>query len=112
MSTFLIYDVPRDQCCNGLRTVQDRAERPTRALRCHTFMHRTTTKPDAAEPVECECRISRLSRFRYLHLPSSRGQVKDLARLSLRDPEYLAVHAEAAQPTPLRLQQAGHLRSN
>jgi len=32
--------------------------------------------------------------------------VKDLARLSLRDPEYLAVHAEAAQPTPLRLQQA------
>ena len=33
-------------------------------------------------------------------------QVKELARLSLRDPEYLAVHAEAAQPTPLRLQQA------
>jgi len=33
-------------------------------------------------------------------------QVKDLARLSLRDPEYLAVHSEAAQPTPLRLQQA------
>ena len=32
--------------------------------------------------------------------------MKDLARLSLRDPEYLAVHAEAAQPTPLRLQQA------
>jgi hypothetical protein len=34
--------------------------------------------------------------------------VKDLARLSLRDPEYLAVHAEAAQPTPLRLQQVWH----
>ena len=33
--------------------------------------------------------------------------VKDLARLSLVDPEYLAVHAEAAAPTPLKLQQVG-----
>ncbi|GFR52266.1 hypothetical protein Agub_g14801, partial [Astrephomene gubernaculifera] len=32
--------------------------------------------------------------------------VRDLARLSLRDPEYLAVHAEATAPTPLKLQQA------
>ncbi|KAG2440238.1 hypothetical protein HXX76_004350 [Chlamydomonas incerta] len=32
--------------------------------------------------------------------------VRDLARLSLTDPEYLAVHAEAATPTPLKLQQA------
>ena len=32
--------------------------------------------------------------------------MKDLARLSLNNPEYLAVHAEAAQATPLRLQQA------
>jgi ATP-dependent RNA helicase DDX10/DBP4 len=32
--------------------------------------------------------------------------VKDLARLSLKDPEYVSVHAEAAAPTPLRLQQA------
>ncbi|EFN51307.1 hypothetical protein CHLNCDRAFT_28229, partial [Chlorella variabilis] len=32
--------------------------------------------------------------------------VKDLARLSLKDPEYISVHAEAAAPTPLRLQQA------
>lgn len=32
--------------------------------------------------------------------------VRDLARLSLADPEYLAVHAEAANPTPLKLQQA------
>ncbi|KAK9814593.1 hypothetical protein WJX72_008381 [[Myrmecia] bisecta] len=32
--------------------------------------------------------------------------VKDLARLSLKDPEYIAVHAEAAAPTPLKLQQA------
>ena len=32
-------------------------------------------------------------------------QVKDLVRLSLRDPEYIAVHAEAAAPTPLKLQQ-------
>eukprot|EP00198_Chlamydomonas_reinhardtii_P008192 XP_001697529.1 predicted protein [Chlamydomonas reinhardtii] len=31
--------------------------------------------------------------------------VRDLARLSLTDPEYLAVHAEAATPTPLKLQQ-------
>lgn len=31
--------------------------------------------------------------------------VKDLARLSLRDPEYLAVHAESAAATPARLQQ-------
>ncbi len=32
--------------------------------------------------------------------------VADLARLSLRDPEFLAVHAEAAAPTPVKLQQA------
>src|SRR5689334_22941578 len=32
--------------------------------------------------------------------------VKDLARLSLREPQYLSVHAEAETPTPLRLQQA------
>jgi len=32
--------------------------------------------------------------------------VKDLARLSLRDPEYIAVHAEAVTPTPLKLRQA------
>ena len=32
--------------------------------------------------------------------------VADLARLSLHDPEYIAVHAEAAAPTPVKLQQA------
>lgn len=32
-------------------------------------------------------------------------QVKDLVRLSLKDPEYIAVHAEASAPTPLKLQQ-------
>ena len=32
--------------------------------------------------------------------------VKDLARLSLDAPEYIAVHAEAAMPTPVKLQQA------
>ncbi|DBB17176.1 TPA: hypothetical protein ACH3X3_014243 [Trebouxia sp. C0006] len=32
--------------------------------------------------------------------------VKDLARLSLKAPEYIAVHAEAAMPTPVKLQQA------
>jgi ATP-dependent RNA helicase DDX10/DBP4 len=31
--------------------------------------------------------------------------VKDLARLSLRDPEYVAVHAEATSATPLKLRQ-------
>ena len=33
--------------------------------------------------------------------------VKDLARLSLADPEYISAHAEAAAPTPLKLQQVG-----
>lgn len=31
--------------------------------------------------------------------------VKDLARLSLHDPTYIAVHREAVAPTPLKLQQ-------
>lgn len=31
--------------------------------------------------------------------------VNDLARLSLKDPTYISVHAEAAAPTPLKLQQ-------
>ena len=31
--------------------------------------------------------------------------VKDLARLSLESPEYISVHAEAAMPTPVKLQQ-------
>lgn len=35
--------------------------------------------------------------------------VKDLARLSLKAPEYIAVHAEAATPTPVKLQQVGIL---
>jgi len=34
--------------------------------------------------------------------------VKDLARLSLKAPEYIAVHAEAAMPTPVKLQQVRH----
>lgn len=33
--------------------------------------------------------------------------VKDLARLSLDSPEYISVHAEAAMPTPVKLQQVG-----
>eukprot|EP00882_Tetradesmus_deserticola_P029701 GHRQ01033292.1.p1 GENE.GHRQ01033292.1~~GHRQ01033292.1.p1 ORF type:complete len:414 (+),score=195.41 GHRQ01033292.1:115-1356(+) len=32
--------------------------------------------------------------------------VRDLARLSLQQPEYLAVHSEASAPTPLKLRQA------
>ena len=32
--------------------------------------------------------------------------MKDLARLSLRDAEYIAVHSEAVAPTPVKLQQA------
>ena len=31
--------------------------------------------------------------------------VKDLARLSLQDPTYVAVHADAVAPTPVKLQQ-------
>lgn len=37
--------------------------------------------------------------------------VKDLARLSLKDPEYLAVHAESAAATPARLQQTAMIVS-
>lgn len=38
--------------------------------------------------------------------------VKDLARLSLRDPTYISVHAEALAPTPIKLQQVdSHLRA-
>lgn len=40
------------------------------------------------------------------HKCESCYQVRDLARLSLREPEYLAVHAEAGAPTPAKLQQA------
>ena len=40
------------------------------------------------------------------HVNPAWCQVRDLARLSLRDPEYLAVHAEAGAPTPAKLQQA------
>lgn len=38
--------------------------------------------------------------------------VKDLARLSLKAPEYIAVHAEAAMPTPVKLQQVWSLVTN
>lgn len=34
--------------------------------------------------------------------------IKDLARLSLKAPEYIAVHADAAMPTPVKLQQVRH----
>ena len=37
--------------------------------------------------------------------------VKDLARLSLRDPTYISIHAEAVAPTPLKLQQVPLLLS-
>ena len=40
-----------------------------------------------------------------LHSPC-RPPSQDLARLSLSDPEYLAVHSEAASATPLKLDQA------
>ena len=35
--------------------------------------------------------------------------VKDLARLSLQDPTYVAVHADAGAPTPFKLQQVCRL---
>ena len=41
----------------------------------------------------------------HTHSATQTKSVRDLARLSLTDPEYLAVHAEAATPTPLKLQQ-------
>ena len=40
------------------------------------------------------------------HLPPYPCSLQDLARLSLSDPEYLAVHSDAQQATPLKLQQA------
>lgn len=45
------------------------------------------------------------SRQTMLFSATQTRSVKDLARLSLRDPEYLAVHAESAAATPARLQQ-------
>lgn len=32
-------------------------------------------------------------------------RVKDLVRLSLHDPTYIAIHAQSASPTPVKLQQ-------
>jgi hypothetical protein len=51
--------------------------------------------------------VSQLSRDRQTLLFSATQtrDVKDLARLSLVDPEYLAVHAESTAATPARLQQ-------
>lgn len=37
--------------------------------------------------------------------------VKDLARLSLQNPTYISIHAEAVAPTPLKLQQVRLLSS-
>ncbi|MEW5308593.1 MAG: hypothetical protein WDW38_000538 [Sanguina aurantia] len=45
------------------------------------------------------------SRQTMLFSATQTKSVKDLARLSLRSPEYLAVHADATCPTPLKLQQ-------
>ena len=36
-------------------------------------------------------------------------QVKQLARLSLQDPQYVSVHENAEAPTPAKLEQARHL---
>lgn len=51
--------------------------------------------------------VSQLPRQRQTLLFSATQtrSVQDLARLSLKDPEYLAVHAESAVATPARLQQ-------
>ena len=35
-------------------------------------------------------------------------QVKQLARLSLQDPQYISVHENADAPTPAKLEQVKH----
>lgn len=42
----------------------------------------------------------------FLFSATQTRSVQDLARLSLQDPEYLAVHAESSAATPARLQQS------
>eukprot|EP01018_Ginkgo_biloba_P010436 Gb_10018 [translate_table: standard] len=46
-----------------------------------------------------------INRQTLLFSATQTRSVQDLARLSLKDPEYLAVHAESAAATPARLQQ-------
>ncbi|PSC73011.1 DEAD-box ATP-dependent RNA helicase 32 [Micractinium conductrix] len=63
---------------------------------------------DMGFSVTLDAIVSNLPRQRQTLLFSATQtkNVKDLARLSLKDPEYVSVHAEAAAPTPVKLQQA------
>lgn len=62
---------------------------------------------DAGFRYEVDAIISQLPKHRQTLLFSATQtkSVKDLARLSLKDPEYISVHAESVTATPERLKQ-------
>jgi len=71
--------------------------------------HPLDPRPGARHPCLQSLSINRLSpcmRACWRSVPCMPPVPQDLARLSLSDPEYLAIHAEASAPTPLKLQQA------
>lgn len=51
--------------------------------------------------------VSQLPKYRqtFLFSATQTKRVQDLARLSLKDPEYISVHEESTTATPSRLQQ-------
>lgn len=62
---------------------------------------------DAGFKMELDAIISQLPKQRQTLLFSATQtkSVKDLARLSLKDPEYISVHSESVTATPERLKQ-------
>ncbi len=71
---------------------------------CSTFQHYHGAQGFSAS---VNAIIENLPRQRQTMLFSATQtkSVKDLARLSLKDPTYISVHAEAIAPTPVKLQQ-------